>query len=190
MKNKNSKYSIIALAFIYSCSNQPKFNKKVNSPVDSNIEATHAENDSSYKPDFINFKDKFKTNANGRIDSTIRLSLRYMKSLLADEIDTTLSKIITPVDLIVNNSGDYFIVKEHCTAGGDCASYFLLMFNLDGNFIKEERLGDLQAEEMTSVYFEYKKQGDSALIVYKINYNEVADTAIDTVRKIIRLSLE
>jgi hypothetical protein len=181
---------LILFTFVHSCGTRGSYIKSDDSTSAPNMEVTRDQVDSMSRAAFLTFRDKFKKNMNGRVDSTKLISLAYAKHLLADQIDTSINKKVTPVDLIVNRSGNYFIIKEHCAAGGDCASYFLLRFNSEGRFVRAEIIGNMAAEESTSIYFDYKVESDSSLIAYKIDYNEIADSAIDTVKRRIKLSIQ
>jgi hypothetical protein len=46
-------------------------------------------------------------------------------------------------------------------------------------------IGQIAAEDTHSVYFDYKLESDSSLLVYKIEYD--ADSAVDTLKRRIKL---
>ncbi len=108
-----------------------------------------------------------------------------MKKLLGDEIDTVTNKEFTPVESVVNRSGYYFIIREKCNSGVDCAEHYLLRFDLKGRFERVDLTGQIAAEESHSEYFDYKLESDSVLVADKIDYNK--DSAIDTIKRRIRL---
>jgi hypothetical protein len=170
------KYHLIFLTLLYSCGAPSSPSKQV---------AKQNAVDTISNPDFLRFKADFTRNMDGKIDQTRLLPLPYIKSLLGDDIDTTLDKELTPVEFISNRSGYYFIIREKCGAGGDCASYLLMRFDIRGRFVRVEEIGQVTAEDTHSVYFDYKVESDSSLLLYKIDYD--ADSAVDTIKSRVKL---
>jgi hypothetical protein len=138
---------------------------------------------------FQNFKNEFAKDQNGRIDSANEIPLTYIKSILKDSFDIKYVTTINPVDLIVNTDGYFFIIRKNCAAGGDCAVYVLLVFDIQGKFVRSQRIGLMALEEENSVFFGYKFDSDTSLTVFRIDYKGEADKPTDSIPTRIRLSL-
>lgn len=73
------------------------------------------------------------------------------------------------MDWFENRYGNFFIIQADCGAGGACASYYLLVFDKTGRFIKEEMLGRLAVDDDFGIYFDYKQLSDTTLRAHSSN---------------------
>jgi hypothetical protein len=81
------------------------------------------------------------------------------------------------------------MIRVHCSAGVDCATYQMLAFDKNGRFIKSDDLGLFAAESESAVYFIYKILSDTVLQVSKIDYDLNADTTVDSSSRVVPMRL-
>ena len=70
----------------------------------------------------------------------------------------------------------FFLVSIDCGAGGFCTSFYLLVFNANGKFVRKQTVGYEAGDLGFSQYFKYKIIGDT-LRTYKIYYDNDEDGA-------------
>lgn len=127
---------------------------------------------------------------NSVLDTTVQIPYSCFDTLLQSEIADTSSGFysgINPIRRIKNKHGDFFIIRLNCTAGGDCALYYLLAFNAYGKFRSLQKLGSDAGEYSESTYFEYHLQSDTVLLTNQIRYDNEKEVGIDTVRRLVQL---
>jgi len=127
---------------------------------------------------------------NNKIDDMIEIPfsivIDFMKSEISDTSSTFYSGI-NPVDIFNNKYGRFFLIKLNCTAGGDCAVYYLISFDIRGKFRNSQKVGDITSEENESRYFKYKLNSDTTLLTYQIRHDNEKDKDFDTIKKAIKL---
>jgi hypothetical protein len=143
--------------------------------------------DLSFSKDFLVLKGFFLKDSIGHMDSTEEIPLALVKSYLKDDIDTSYNRSVNPIRLIQNKFGYFFIIRQNCIAGGDCAIFRLLVFNGNGQFIRNEQLGMLTADESERTIFQYRLLMDSSIVTYEIKYDEEKGEEVDTVIKQVKL---
>ena len=136
---------------------------------------------------YLEFKDKFQKDKNGRIDSTITIPLELVNLFLTQKADTPWYNSIQPMDWIENRYGNFFIIQLNCTAGGDCATYRLLVFDKAGKFIRDEKLGSLTADEDETDYFTYEPLSDTTLRGYRMKIEGDSGKTTDSTSWVISL---
>lgn len=123
---------------------------------------------SAFPKAFLELRDKFKKDKNRNFDSTATIPFELVNLFLAEKADTPWYNSVQPMDWIENRYGNFFIIQLNCTAGGDCATYRLLVFDQAGRFIRDEKLGSLTADEDETDYFTYEPLSDTTLRGYKM----------------------
>jgi hypothetical protein len=127
---------------------------------------------------------------NNKIDDKIEIPfssvIDFMKSEISDTTSTFYSGI-NPIDIFINKYGSFFLIKLNCTAGGDCAVYYLINFDNGGKFRNSEKVGDVTSEENESRYFKYKLNSDTTLLTYQIRHDNEKDKDFDTIKKVAKL---
>ena len=169
--------------------NKSKSLKSTNSTfANENLQDSPNKVDTTLKPQYFELNKYFR---NDTTDSTLIKVLFFVlyDFIKSEDIDTT-SSFYSDVDLIKkmeNKDGVFFIVKLNCTAGGDCATFYMIEFNKAGKFERIAKLGDLTSEEDQSKYFDFKMASDTMLVTYQIEYDNNRDTAVDTIVTHIKL---
>ena len=90
---------------------------------------------------------------------------------------------ITPVDLIENKYGYFFIIEIGCAAGGYCSTFDLLVYSNEGRFIGRQFLGQDAGDLGFQEYFTYKSLADTILLISRATYEtkEEEDKRTDSV---------
>jgi hypothetical protein len=117
----------------------------------------------SFSASYLEFSGKFKKDRKGRVDPDDSIPFSLVNSFLPEKLDTVFYNSIQPMDSIQNGYGNFFIIQVNCVAGGDCATYHLLVFDKAGKFVKTSKLGSLSADEDETVYFTYEQLSDTTL---------------------------
>ena len=117
----------------------------------------------SFPASYLEFKDKFKKDMAGEMNSGDPIPFSLVNSFLSKKIDTQFNNAIKPMEYIENRYGNFFIIEVKCVAGGDCAIYQLMVFDNAGKFVRIEKLGQLAADEDETVYFTYDQLSDTTL---------------------------
>jgi hypothetical protein len=117
----------------------------------------------SFSASYLEFSGKFKKDREGRVDPDDSIPFSLVNSFLSEKLDTLFNNSIQPMDYIQNRYGNFFIIQVNCVAGGDCATYHLIVFDKAGKFVKTSELGSLSADEDETVYFTYEQLSDTTL---------------------------
>jgi hypothetical protein len=117
----------------------------------------------SFSASYLEFSGKFKKDKKGRVDPDDSIPFSLVNSFLSKKFDTLFNNSIQPMDSIQNRYGNFFIIQVNCVAGGDCATYHLMVFDKAGKFVTISKLGQLSAEEDETVYFTYEQLSDTTL---------------------------
>lgn len=144
--------------------------------------------DTVFPKDFVELKDTFVKDSAGRYYSKRTIRPALLAAFLKDDLDTAYPKSFTPIQLIDNKSGYFFILRENCVSGGDCAVYWLLLFKRNGQIVRHQELGDLTAEADEVTRFSYKVIGDTSLVTKEVD-NQIEKGKIDSTIKRVRLVL-
>ena len=174
------------IAFGYSCNHGGKLNQQDMMLVKKDS-VEYKSSSVEFPNDFVALKRYFLKDSVGKIDSTAKISLPLIKIYLKDSLDTSFNRSVNPIRLIENKSGYFFIIRQNCIAGGDCAIFRLLVFDLNGQFVKNKELGMLSADESERTTFRYKLINDSLLMTYEITYDEEKDEVVDSTAKTVKL---
>jgi hypothetical protein len=144
--------------------------------------------DTVFPKNFLELKDAFVNDSAGRHTPNRNIRPALLASYLKHDLDTSYPKTFNPLQMIQNKSGWFFIVRENCVSGGDCAYYWLLLFRKNGQIVRHQKLGQLAAEEDEVIRFSYVVIGDSALVTKEID-NQIEKGRVDSTMKRIRLTL-
>jgi hypothetical protein len=141
-----------------------------------------------FPKDFAELRKEFTKDSNGRLDSTREIPRALIRHFLKEQFDSSLISSVNPVLIKKNNYGYFFIIKENCGAGGACASFDLLAFDIRGKIVKSRHIGMLAAEESDMIDFRYKVTSDTSLITYKIHHNFQKDKDTDSLVELVKLT--
>jgi hypothetical protein len=144
--------------------------------------------DIEYPKDFVELKKEFRTDPAGKVDSDREISLTLVHYFLKD-FDSTFYTSVNPIASIVNDAGYFYIIKENCTAGGNCAVYLLFAFDKTGKFTRSRRIGRLIVDESDIITFNQKVVGDTVLTAYETDYDIEKGVVTKTTSKNIKLKL-
>ncbi len=144
--------------------------------------------DTVFPKTFVELKDAFVKDSAGRYNPNQTIRPAVLAAYLKNDLDTAYPKTFSPLQMIVNNSGWFFILRENCVSGGDCAYYWLLLFRKNGQIVRHRKLGRLAAEEDEVIRFSYIVIGDSALVTKEID-DQIEKGRVDSTMKRIRLTL-
>lgn len=187
------------LIFLIFCKGKDSLQKK-EAENDTNLKNRTTLNPSSSIPSDTDFLKKigdlntfFDNRSTGQlIDQTKSIPFSIISNFLSkDDYDTAsfFYLDVNPIFSCKNYYGSFFIVKVNCTAGAICATYYLLRFDKQDRFVKNDMIGEETSEESKSYELKYRIIGDTILQVYKIQYNNIDDKVIDSVKTEIKLSL-
>ena len=118
-----------------------------------------------------------------------KIPLSLMKAILKNDLDSSYNTSVNPVALIENGSGYFFIIRENCIAGGDCATFCLSAFNRKGRFCNNSRIGRFMLDASGITSFKYKIMADTGIVTYESYYDLAKGMVIDSVTKHITLTL-
>lgn len=137
---------------------------------------------------YIEFLGKFKKNKMGYLDSATQIQISLVDTLLSEKVNTRFYTSIEPIEWIKNKYGNFFIIRLNCNAGGSCTTYEILFFDKEGKFIKKDDLGMFAADGEEIDRFRYDKLSDTALLLYKMEYDNLAEKTIDSTTQVISLT--
>jgi hypothetical protein len=141
-----------------------------------------------FPKDFAELRKEFNKDSNGRLDSTREIPRALIWHFIKEQFDSSLISSVNPVLMIKNTYGYFFIIKENCGAGGECASFDLLAFDIRGKIVKSRNIGMLAAEEADMIDFRYKITSDTSLITYKIHHDFQKDKDTDSAAVHVKLT--
>ena len=144
--------------------------------------------DTVFPKNFVELKDAFVKDSAGRYNPNRTIRPELLAAYLKNDLDTAYPKTFSPLQMIENRSGCFFILRENCISGGDCAYYWLLLFRKNGQIVRHRKLGELTAEEDEVTRFSYIVIGDSALVTKEID-DQIEKGKVDSTMKRIRLTL-
>jgi hypothetical protein len=174
-----------ALFYLCSCGHASQGSKVADS---NTVQSVTPSADTAFPKDFAELKSTFVKDSAGRYDPNRAIRPALLVAFLKDDLDTAYPKTFTPLQMIENRSGCFFILRENCASGGDCAYYWLLLFSKNGQIVSHRQLGELTAEEDEVTRFSYKLIGDTALVTKEVD-NQIEKGKIDSTIKRIRLTL-
>ena len=133
----------------------------------------------------------FKEDSKGVINSNLEIPFSVIEKITREKISTEFIKSIHPRSYTFNDHGHFFITEYRCSAGDNCALYFLLHFDWNGTFVSNRQIGRETGEYGELILFQYKQVNPDTLRTYQIRYDEAGQKGVDTVVKNIYLrSLE
>jgi hypothetical protein len=144
--------------------------------------------ETGFPKNFVELKNTFVKDSAGKYNPNRTIRLALLKAYLKNDLDTAYPKTFSPLQMIENTSGYFFILRENCISGGDCAYYWLLLFRKNGQIVRHRKLGELTAEEDEVTRFSYVVIGDSALVTKEIDH-QIEKGKVDSTIKRIRLTI-
>jgi hypothetical protein len=174
-----------ALFYLCSCGHESQGSKVDDS---NTVQSVPPPSDTAFPKDFAELKSTFVMDSAGRYDQNRAIRAALLVAFLKDDLDTAYPKTFTPLQMIENRSGYFFILRENCAPGGDCAYYWLLLFSKNGQIVGHRQLGERTAEEDEATLFSYEVIGDSSLVTKEVD-NQIEKRKIDSTIKRIRLTL-
>lgn len=144
--------------------------------------------DIEYPKDFVGLRNEFSADSAGKVDSAREIPLTLVHSFLKD-FDSTFYTSVNPITSIANDAGYFYIIKENCTAGGNCAVYLLFTFDKTGKFTRSRKIGRLIVDESDIITFNQKVVGDTVLTAYETDYDIEKGVVTSTKSKNIKLKL-
>lgn len=187
---------LMLICIVSSCNSAEQFENERKDALDSSLVISTQKND-----------DKLTLKADTLYDSLISYFADF-KSDNAEEIEITIPKRIvasilsqeefdfegnfyintTPVIYFENIYGNIFILKVNCSAGGNCAIFYLVMFDKTKQRMKVTKIGEETGEEDESIFFKYTLLNDSTILeANQLIYKDPNGDPSDSIKRQFKL---